>query len=156
MLRTALRGAGWGAVVGLPAGFVAPWFALAALHLDPLALLLTLFYGWVTAPVGALYGAASGAITCAIASPLRADPVRLRRLRGVWAFVAAAVTAALTTAIFRPSLQPGPNETMGHVREDIAMFYVGPAVAAATAAAALVPGLVASTVSAPRRDEGTG
>lgn len=144
-LLAVVTGARLGALGGLLGGFVLPWCGLAVANADPLGLVLIPIYGWFTAPVGAAYGLVTGTILAAVASPLRTRPRALARLRPAWAAGAAVCVTVISVAVFGWDTDPGPNETMLHVREDILSLYVAPAVGAAILAAWLTPKIAIAT-----------
>ena len=141
-MRLLARGLGWGSALGAAAGFVGMPLGIALYNLDPLGIVVLPLIGSYAAVIGAGYGAVAGLVVALAAAPFASRPEVLRRLRPLWALLAAGTVAAISTLVFRPELSPGANETMAHVREDLVTFYVLPCLCAAAAAALATPKLL--------------
>ena len=135
--RWLLRGAGYGALLGMAAGFFVPWLGIAAANGEIDIFLIVLLYGTFTAAMGGGYGVAVGAAIAALSLPCRNRPRLLRRLGLLWGATAAALVVAIGVAISDFSWDPGPNQTDLHVREELYGFFVFPAAAAALCGFAL-------------------
>lgn len=133
------RGAGWGALLGAVGGFFVPLFSQFSIgggELSEVPVLLLI--GLYTVIFGALYGCLAGVMTSlALARNRRRGP--LSRLLG--ATVAAASVIVVSWLVFGPSLEVGPNETVGHVRERVAIFYAVPGLLAFVGGFAMTPRL---------------
>ena len=133
-----LRGVVWGLLAGAAAGALAlPLVMLAVEGVD--AALVILVLAQLSAVYGAVYGAVIGTFLAALLVPFRHNPDLVRRLRPVWAALAAVGVAALSALAFPEARHRGPGDSPAEWRETVAVFYAVPGALAALAAAALAP-----------------
>lgn len=149
------RGFACGAAIGFVCGFFV--LASAAFVHDPEFGVYLLYFlvpfGLVSATIGALYGGVAGILVAVAIAPIVGRPWASAAARLLGLVVGTLVVVVMSTVLFRPSLEPGPNETQDHVRERVELFYAVPGAMAAGAGTLLTPRLLTGRVTddRPRR-----
>lgn len=137
---TVARGAGWGSLAGGIGGYFLPFLSALATGQAVLSDVgIFLIIGFYAAPIGMVWGLLAGLGAALAVYPLIGRSDSRLMIRVIAAAAGVLVTVLMSTAIFRPSLVIGGNETISHVRERIFTFYLIPGVMALLVGLSLGP-----------------